>query len=221
MRPLSGFAFVACLLVPSAARSQPAPATPEGQQGGARSPERVPASVSPVPPGHSVTLPPGAPPGDPAAPKSKQRWYGWQTLIVDGASAGAWLLGLGLGTMAIRDRAIVSGSAYVAGGVGYLLAAPMVHWAHDHVGKGFSSLGLRFGAALAGLTGGALLRQITGDKTPGTAALIAHALAAASVPVVLDAAVLAREKEQIARPSITPLLMPQRGGAALGLAGWF
>ena len=49
-----------------------------------------------------------------------------------------------------------------AGLAGHALTAPMTHWAHGHVGKGFASLGLTLGAAVAGGTTGFALGVATG-----------------------------------------------------------
>lgn len=74
---------------------------------------------------------------------TKRVWYGWQTLIILGASA---TLGTVTGVSGAATRA--DGLAFVGmgiGGVGALFGGPIVHWAHGNTGKGFGALGLNLG----------------------------------------------------------------------------
>jgi hypothetical protein len=107
-------------------------------------PER-PVSA-PTAPGVSPTEPP--PPTAPITtraegPPREAEWYGWQTLLVDGAG-----LAVGLAAASpIRDAAseppstagVVAAAMY---GVGATVA-PGVHLAHHRLGPAFASLGLR------------------------------------------------------------------------------
>src|SRR5215467_11328850 len=61
------------------------------------------------------------------------RWYGWQTLLVDGAA-----IGLGVAT---RNAGVFLGA--------YALGAPIVHVAHERFGEAAGSLGLRVVMPLA------------------------------------------------------------------------
>jgi hypothetical protein len=83
-----------------------------------------------------------APAETPAAPR---RWYGWQTLSLDGASLTLGVVGVA-GSGEPRATRIVLGSV---GFTGYALGAPVVHWMHDQPGKAATSLGLRLGLPLA------------------------------------------------------------------------
>jgi hypothetical protein len=74
-------------------------------------------------------------------PRAGSRWYGWQTLTVDGAALVLGLAGAGLGS--------ADGAGLALGG--YLLGAPTVHLVHDRAGVGLASLGLRIGAPLVGV----------------------------------------------------------------------
>jgi hypothetical protein len=65
-------------------------------------------------------------------------WYGWQIILIDGASLVVLLAGQG--------QSLPSGLA----GIGYVAGGPTVHFAHGHVGKGFGSAGLRLGLPFAG-----------------------------------------------------------------------
>ncbi len=85
-----------------------------------------------------------APTRSPRTPDSEylvepqRRWYGWQTLLSDGASIA----------IAVIAGSVETAELLPVAGVGILLGAPIVHWAHSHVGKGFTSLGLRAVPAL-------------------------------------------------------------------------
>lgn len=71
------------------------------------------------------------------APKSTSRvethWYGWQNMIVDGASIGVFVFGL------TRESAPIAWSGVMGMGLG----SAAVHFTHDNVGRGFASVGLR------------------------------------------------------------------------------
>ncbi|MDB4993717.1 MAG: uncharacterized protein JWM74_1149 [Myxococcaceae bacterium] len=61
-------------------------------------------------------------------PSPQERWYGWQTLLVD-----------------VGDVPLF----FVMGPLPYLLGAPIVHFAHGRVGTGFGDLGMRLGLPVA------------------------------------------------------------------------
>lgn len=88
---------------------------------------------------------PGTPylPGEP----SKRVWYGWQTLLVYGASTVVGLAaGLG-GGIGDSDALFVTG--FMVSGTGFFLGGPIIHWAHGNTGKGFGALGLNLGVPVA------------------------------------------------------------------------
>ena len=169
------------------------------------------------------------------APKGKEEetWYGYQTLIVDGAS-----LGLVVGGIAIANHPGSSdsgGSVALAGSVGYILGAPVVHWMHGRIGPGFGSLGLRVGLPLAGLFWGAILGSAVdshrGELFNDGAGI--GFLAGMGSAILLDAALLAYEKpsekekeayeEAKAKHPVRwmPNLSPQKAGATVGVSGVF
>lgn len=92
---------------------------------------------------HAQAAPPPAQ-WSPPAPTAQERryWYGWQTLIVDGAS------------IVTSVAASISPSHPIVGlplgGAGLLLGGPIVHWAHGNLGKGFASLGILLATGLVG-----------------------------------------------------------------------
>jgi hypothetical protein len=109
----------------------------------------------------------------------RRRWYGWQTLLVDGASIGLLVLGV-----AADDR-----GAGRLGALGYFFGAPIVHWSHGHVGKGFASLGLRVGSVLVlsvaafGCYGGKSAACYLGlSVVPGVVAIDSASIAREDVP---------------------------------------
>lgn len=164
----------------------------------------------------------------------RRRWYGWQTLVSDGASGGLFLTaGLfspwwasNTSTRVVDGREVCSGTgcpstsrsiSYVLaglGGAGYFLGAPIVHLVHGHVGKAVASFALRIPPPL--ILGAAMLSCFNRCET----GLIV--LAATSFPIVytIDAAVIAWEDVPQADPrvGVTPWvdLVARRAGLAVG-----
>src|SRR5262245_33494029 len=90
------------------------------------------------------------PAADEPAPKIKaarrerplDHWYGWQTLLLDGAATGTILLG----TTNPEGVGIA-----LAGLVGFVVSGPVVHGIHERpAGRVLGSLGLRLGLPLLG-----------------------------------------------------------------------
>jgi hypothetical protein len=150
-------------------------------------------------------------------------WYGWQTLIADGASL-----------IMIPIMAGVTESeelGYVALG-GYFLAPPVIHAANGRWGIGFASLGFRTGLPLVGLLVGAAADDDRNDFVPA-GAIIGFVVGVLGA-VALDASWLAFKKVDVnedissARPtkrsafSFTPTVAPRKeGGWTMGLGGTF
>ncbi|HVH44450.1 MAG TPA: hypothetical protein VM925_18985, partial [Labilithrix sp.] len=141
-----------------------------------------------------------------------RRWYGWQTLITDGAAlfATPFVPTAGLGI--------------------YLGGAPVVHLTHGRFGTAAVSLGLRVGAPVAGFLTGAALRGFSSDcgfdgrcgYDTAVFGVLGGALGVVAA-VTVDAAVLAREEVPVEKPKSTalrPHASPRReGGFDVGLAG--
>jgi hypothetical protein len=182
----------------------------------------TPATASPIGTDHA----------DEAASQRRSRWYGWETLLVDGA-----VMTIGMLPLLTKDE-----PRRTALGIGwygtYVLGTPIVHWSRGHVGKGFGSLGMRVGGPLAGGLVGVGLAWLSGAKfgsfdSPGTGDLIVQSgvVLGMIAPIVIDAAFLAREevpvRDRVARPAVRkgvevsggPVLL--RGGGGLSLAGTF
>ncbi len=87
---------------------------------------------------------------------SRPEWYGWQTLIVDGASFTSLVAGASLNSRpGARDT---PGDSLVwVGLLGYEFGPGIVHFVHRNPGRGFASFGLRLGMPLAGAFLGASL----------------------------------------------------------------
>jgi hypothetical protein len=134
------------------------------------------ASSSTSTPGVTVVSD-GSPPPSSKAPTS--RWYGWQTLIADGAAL------------------VTTPIAPLGGFVLYCTGSPIVHLAHGNVKNAGASLGLRVGApTLGGLIGYGIGRAGDGNSGPsyGTAFLAALGILGGGIAaIVVDHAIIARE----------------------------
>lgn len=140
-------------------------------------------------------------------------WYGWQTLTID-AGAGS-LFWLGRETKDGRD--LPMGSMILSlGGSGFVLGAPIAHFAHGQVRTGALSMGMRVGLPAAGLG----IATLAGAKEDATFGALALGMVAASI---IDATVLAwKPQVETKRVSITPTAAwdGARGGT-VGVAGAF
>ncbi|HEX4338630.1 MAG TPA: hypothetical protein VH062_22145 [Polyangiaceae bacterium] len=119
-------------------------------------------------------------------PAPRRRWYGWQTLLVDGA--------VGVAVIAVTSgEHASSGTSWVAPVTAvYVLAPPVVHAAHGHVGKTVLSLGLRAIGPLLIFAGSNAYDSHDDSHAPNAALLILGVL---SIPaaIAIDAAAIARE----------------------------
>jgi hypothetical protein len=118
-------------------------------------------------------------------------WYGWQTLMAD----GAWLLV----SVAAVGAGATGGPSEALGWVslgGYFLGGPIVHFGHGNVGKGLGSLALRSGLPI--LAGGIGAKAATADcgggEWCGVGGALIGGLAGVVGAIVLDAAVLGYER---------------------------
>jgi hypothetical protein len=120
-----------------------------------------------------------------APARAEKEWYGWQTLIVDAASVGAFVAG-----------AAQAPALSYAGLAGYALGGPAVHLGHDRVGVAFADLGIRLGLPLIMAAIGAGIDVATSQPCGG-ADICVQGLGGALIglwaghatAVVLDAAV--------------------------------
>ncbi len=114
------------------------------------------------------------------------------------------------------------GTLLVGGAVGYFFGAPAVHWSHEHVLKGFGSLGMR-------LVGPTILLAFPNSNDAG---LLLFALLAVVAPIPIDAAALGWEDVETDENEgashaplkvlrIMPMVHPEKRSAGLVLMGNF
>src|SRR6478735_3261542 len=167
----------------------------------------------------SVAL--SAPPPVTLEPVTQTHWYGWQTLLVDGAALGVTIGGFWV-RPANQDWSVVS----IAGIGAWAVGAPIVHWSHGRVGVGFASLGFRLALPALGL----LLLSTPCSSSECSEQILAASLGLAIIPapMVLDAAWLARERQTSeAAPSVhgglnlAPFVTAFGARRMLGVSGRF
>ncbi|EYF05242.1 hypothetical protein [Chondromyces apiculatus] len=234
---------------PPTSSAQSAPPTSSAQSASPGVSPGVPAqpasaartSQSPPPPGQAAA-PPGSPPGtgpgpnpDPAAytayyepsEGSERTWYGWQTLIVMGASSAFFVVPFATGDTLLVGVPVMS---FVFGG-------PIVHFAHGRIGRGFGVLGMHFGIATGSALLGAGLACAGGRCGSGEFSGVAAFLGAAAgaslgllASNIIDVAALAytdpqeerkKVREQAFQLSIVPQLSISPDHSFIGLAGTF
>lgn len=79
------------------------------------------------------------------------RWYGWQTLAVDGASMTLLLTGALVAGSSTRNEGMLGARVLVGGSLlGFALGAPVVHVVNGEPGRAAGSLGLRVGLPAVG-----------------------------------------------------------------------
>ncbi|HSO40490.1 MAG TPA: hypothetical protein VLT33_48520 [Labilithrix sp.] len=165
----------------------------------------------------------------PSVVRTHTHWYGWQTLLVDGASL------LVLPAVAMTSDSAGGGLLLVAGG-GYLLGGPIVHLAHGEVARAFASLGLRAGLPLVGgFVGVAAAKENCRGELCGLGGAFVGAALGMVAATIIDPAALAYEKVEDessarsdrpapvrSRVALSPLAGPRKeGGFDVGLGGTF
>ena len=170
--------------------------------------------------------PPSAPPPY-AGPPLEREWYGWQGLVFDAAAIGIFV-----GGWAVDDGTIVG-----AGWFTYVLGAPITHWAHGNVGRGFGDIGMRVGIPVAGFLVGGLFGFGAGvggngkfkdlgphSNGPVVGAVVGGAIATVAMSA-LDAFVFAytkpRPAEQASWLTWQPTLDLRPGRGTAGVGGTF
>jgi hypothetical protein len=184
-----------------------------------------PAPAPPPAPGFDPTTP-AAPPATPAAPPtaSARRWYGWQILATDAATAAVWVGAARTGLAPL----------FVLGAVTYIASGPLIHDANDHDAVVIPSLVARVAAPLVGIAAAAFLELSVCPSPPdggyfytscqrqgGLIALAAPMLVTSLVDIAFSWTP-ARDTSKTSDVAWTPTLTPTSGaGAALGFAGKF
>jgi hypothetical protein len=129
-------------------------------------------------------------PASDAAPRTRERWYGWQTLAIDGAS----LLLLIASSAASDSKG--DASEIMAGGAvgGYLLGSPITHFLHDSPARGIGSLALRAGLPIAfGYVGTTIEKCPPEADLCGLAGAILGGMLGIATAIAIDAAALGYE----------------------------
>lgn len=149
----------------------------------------------------------------------RRTWYGWQTLIVDGASLSSVLLGASLE----RSSGSGGGALVGAGLLGYEFGPGIVHFVHRNPGRGFASFGVRLGMPLAGaFLGASLFSNCDGYQCEGDGAGAGFLLGMVGA-IAIDAAVFAYDDQRSRAPRAGPRLLPlaslRPGHAWLGIGG--
>lgn len=156
--------------------------------------------------------PPRALPSE--APRESTRWYGWQTLLTDGAALTF------LFAVATADRASTE-EAFVAASVGtYLLGGPIVHAGHGNWGRAVGSLGLRVGAPMLGAGVGSALEDCSGGDFCGLAGAVFGGAVGLLAAVTIDSAAIARDPVRETAP-IVPVVRTGKNGTWVGVSGRF
>lgn len=163
-----------------------------------------PASVPPPQSSRPAVGPDGA--------EAATEWYGWQTLLADGAAV----------TFTVMAAKEPDSTPFLMASAGtYLLGGPIVHAAHGNWGRAAGSLGLRLGLPLAGgLAGAALAQCRQGEWFCGYAEVGMGTLIGIVAAVTIDASVLAREPVTKA-PALVPAVSVGRDRAWAGVSGTF
>jgi hypothetical protein len=184
----------------------------------------VPAVCSAAPPrGEQANEPPAA---DSGPSRNARRWYGWQTLSVDGV-AGA----LFLGAAAADHNTTLFGFSAVTFGFG----APALHMAHGNWELSLASVGLRIFAPFAGALVGSTkdvhwVEDAAGGHDSSNKWTIVGAGIGGLVAAAVDGLLFAYDtrvpstpppRNQLLRADSFPQLLLLRRGVGLGYSGQF
>jgi hypothetical protein len=150
--------------------------------------------------------------------RTRPHWYGWQTLVADGATLSVFLAS---GVVGNGDERLGTQLA-VLGLASYELTPGIIHFVHGNPGRGFASMGIRLGMPLTGAFVGATAASgCDGFLCEASGAAVGLLLGAAGA-IAIDAAVFAYDDPKLrssSRLSLRPLVSvtPQR--AIVGLMG--
>jgi hypothetical protein len=151
-----------------------------------------------------------------------QRWYGWQTLLIDAAALSVVITGVIVAEDSRRTEEI--GLGMVIGGViGGLAGPPLVHVAHGKWDNAGISAGFRLGGAAVVFGSAAACSSERGSCSDGWAFLALIGVLAYPIAVIADAANAYEDVPpgEEARVTIAPWATAVRGGGALGMQGAF
>lgn len=152
----------------------------------------------------------------PGKPEMETRWYGWQTVLLD------------ISTLAVS----LAAESPHAAGISYLAAGPLVHVLHGQYENAGISAALRVLAPAVGAAPGLILMTSCDGWgcLPGGLAALVGAGAGGLVAVVVDAAVLSKERvpappesppDEARAMRVRPTVGLTNSGATAGLVGTF
>jgi hypothetical protein len=187
--------------------------------------DTTPAATTPAP----TTQYPNLAPFDASQLYARQgRWYGIQTLAMDGLAVLDSAIGFGTfvgendsQTSAAPGIAIMSVGIAFAG-----FGTPILHFLHGNLLAGFVSMGLRVAILGIGLGLAVAAPDDNGNANP---IAILGSILAMSVPIVLDSALWSYDSHVGAHAthaaadhfSLSPWISPTPHGGAIGLSGAF
>jgi hypothetical protein len=217
---------------PAAAPEEPLPAPPAPPPAVAGTPSAV---GSPAPAKAEVIIDPNArraaearvaqdagdEEGEAAEAAERRHWYGWQTLVADGASLAALLAGASLNNRRSGNDDLGDTLAWT-GLLGYEFAPGIVHFVHRNPGRGFASFGLRLGMPLAAAFLGASLASGCNTNLCESNGAGVGVLLGMGGAIAIDAAVFAyddRKRSSSRRLELLPVLSVTRQQAWIGLGG--
>jgi hypothetical protein len=200
----------------------PAPSALAPPLAGANAPAPAKAEVITAPDAHRAAearaeAEPDLGTGDDLDSAPRSRWYGWQTLVADGASLGALILGTPLSEQTEAGDTLVG-----VGLLGYEFVPGIVHFAHRNVGRGFASFGIRLGMPLAGAFLGASLASGCNTNFCEAGGAGVGVLLGMGGAIALDAAVFAYDdpkRSPSRRLGLVPLVSVTPQHAWLGIGG--
>jgi len=161
--------------------------------------------------GRAPVEPRAVPDADEEREAPRRHWYGWQTLIADGAV-------LGFLTAAVLDKEHSEFFGYSAL-AGYVVAAPIIHFTHGNPGRAFGSLGLRVGAPIVVSITAQAITGCGGDFC-GVSGLFFGAIGALGVMGV-DAGLIAYEDAEDSARRVIPVIALNPGMTYVGARGAF
>ena len=150
----------------------------------------------------------------------RSRWYGWETLVFDGASIACVLAAASLNSQSSTSGDIGDTLAWT-GLIGYEFAPGIVHFTHYNPGRGFASFGLRLGMPLAGAFLGASVASGCNRNLCEASGAGIGALLGVGGAIAIDAAVFAYDdpKRSSRNLRVLPVVSVTPQQAWFGLAG--
>jgi hypothetical protein len=153
--------------------------------------------------------------------RPQRHWYGWQTLVADGASFATLIAAASVDSQDHGRDSPASTLAWL-GVLSYELTPGIIHFVHRNPGRGFASFGLRLGMPIAGaFIGASAASGCNGFLCEAGGAAIG-VLAGMGGAIAIDAAVFAYDDPKPSRfgqLTLSPVVAVLPGRAWVGLSG--